>query len=647
MVTQEKAVEVYNYLKQAGPCDVAATVVPTATVRNYVGELDGNNLFHGHGVLVSAMGYTYEGSFVHGSIEGHGRIVWHGGVSYEGEFNDNAPHGSGVLIKANSDKYIGEVHRGVYHGRGECTTATGVYNGQWCYGKRQGYGRQTYTEGNSFYEGEWLNNMRHGKGILHYPNGDLYDGMWKNGKRHGFGSMGWKAGTSCYVELYEGQWYEGVPHGRGRSTYIQHTDPSRVPSDMESPALFAYSNSAVVNIYEGEFNQGKRHGFGIFYYADGSTYEGMWSDGGKEGWGKVTTNAGISYYGTFNTNKANNLPEESTLDPLPKVALLDLISVAEESTEEAISSIRFLILRFNNHLKDIFTEYCGRQRDIKLITTHPEWWRRRVPGHMCVPQFLRLLSDAQIINGYVSMGSAADCIVRTLEEEIRKDSAGTGERYTSRMEKLRSDVLRLDGHINYRQFVESLLRLGTIAYTGPNFVQMSQQFTVIVRNLIDKRCFSNGPVCPITREYEAILTPDIVARLESLYLTLADDALPELRGTSAVLTAHNFFSFFSNMLESCNIELWEAVNHVLPFDRFNVPGVVPSAVCQPRSVMGYSLYEKSAGPRGEFLAALVTSQRCLTFVEFIEAVLAVMRLTGTVDMEDVRKGLLELVRADG
>ncbi|CBH17693.1 hypothetical protein, conserved [Trypanosoma brucei gambiense DAL972] len=643
MTTKEAVVQIYRYLKAVCTDHVSSNTVPTTAVRKYVGEVDDDNLFHGHGALVSAMGFIYEGTFVHGCMEGHGRISWANGVSYEGSFHNNAPHGIGVLTKANGDRYAGEVYKGVYHGYGESTTATGVYNGQWRYGKRHGKGRQTYANGGSYYEGEWAENMRHGSGKLLYPNGDLYDGMWVNGKRHGHGSMGWKSGTAYYVEVYEGEWYEGVPQGFGRSTYVHYIDPSRATPDTEGPATFAHPSCAVINVYEGEFANGKRNGFGIFYYADGSTYEGTWRDGNKFGRGKCITNAGSSYYGTFDCNEMDLPPGDMSSDPLPSVTLTDLVNVSDGSTEHAASSIRLLVLRFNNPLKDIFTDYCGKQRGIKFVTTHTEWWRHRLPGHLCIPQFLRLLNDARIINGYITIGVAVDCVVTTLEEEEKKDHSEPVDQRSGRLRKLRSEVLRLDGCINYRQFVESLVRLSAKTCIGPNFAELSRQFTTIVERLLDKKHIAEEPLCPVTREYEAILTKDIVHRLEHLYFQLAEDAVPDLRGTAAVLTAHNFILFFHDKLDSCNIGLVEAVNVVLPFDRFKIPGTVPSGMCQPRNAMGHSLYEKSSGPGGEFLATLVASERRLTFVEFVEAVLVTMRLAGALKPDEMCGKLLELV----
>ncbi|ORC88615.1 uncharacterized protein TM35_000162530 [Trypanosoma theileri] len=659
MVANSTAEQVYEYLKKVAPLNKLAGAVPVTSVRKYIGALDDDHMFHGEGVLISEMGFRFEGVFQHGSMEGHGKITWSSGITYEGEFKNNAPNGKGIFTWVNGDRYVGEVRDGVRYGHGELSTADGVYTGEWVRGKRHGMGRQTYA-GNSYYEGEWIKNKRNGKGKLMYPNGDLYDGMWHDDKREGFGTMGWKFGTGHYVEVYEGEWRDGIPFGFGRSTYVHYINPENVPQDAGSLEDFAPPVHSVLNVYVGEYVNGKRHGFGIFYYADGSVYEGEWCNGKKEGHGKCTTNTGVSHYDTFHGNEAEEqLKVTDTSNSLPEVRLADIIGVSDNSLDEATSAIRLLLLRFNNTLKDLFYAYSEKNENIALITTPNDWWKHRTPSHIFIPQYLRLLNDAHIINGKISIADVIDCVAVTIEKEKaseeeekekrEKDEEDEEEKdetkdnpWSMQMRKLRNDVLNLQGYLNYRQFAESLVRLSAIACIGYNIAELSKRFSTFMEGSLTKEKFVDEPLCPLTREWETFLIPHLKA-LEALFQRMSLNSQVVQGNTSAPLDVRTFIAFFRGLFNKYDIGLTEAVNSLFPFDQFKTPGLVPSAVCQPRNALGLCLYEKSCGPNGVFVAALVASERRLTFVEFIEAILGVALLIGATKEEEMEEKLVEIL----
>ncbi|KAF8281380.1 hypothetical protein TcBrA4_0089370 [Trypanosoma cruzi] len=642
MATENPVAQVYEYLKHVVGAGGTTGAVPAATVRNYFGALDGNRMFHGEGVLYSAMGFCYKGDFVHGSMEGHGQISWNNGISYQGDFYNNAPNGRGIFIWSNGNRYIGEVKNGLCHGNGEMETNRGVYSGGWVSGKRHGMGRQTYAVA-SFYEGEWAEDKRHGRGKLVYPNGDVYDGMWEKGRRHGLGVMGWKFGTRHYIEVYEGQWSEGVPHGHGRSTYVLYLDADNTPKDFDTPSKFSPPVLSVVNVYEGEYVQGIRHGFGVFYYADGSTYEGEWHRGNKEGRGKCTTSVGASYYGVFRCNEAEELLKDSeNAGTLPTVAVADFFGVSDNSLEEAKSSIHMLLLRFNNMLKTLFDSYSGKSVDIKLITTNPNWWRHRFPGHLCIPQYLRMLNDAHVINGCVSIHDVINCVLLTIEKELESEREASFNWWIERKRALYHAIVNFEGCLNYRQFVESLVRLSTIACVGFKATELPKRFTALMEGSLTKEHLTNEPLCPLTRQHESLLLP-LLPSLEALFLRIG--AKPNLQpcSTISVLPVREFIGFFRDMFVERGISLVDVLNSLFPFDRFKIPGVVPVAICPPRNALGFSMYEKSCGPQEELAAVFVASERRLTFVEFVEAVLGAVRLVGVLDENDMLEKLREII----
>ncbi|KAH9599866.1 MORN motif [Trypanosoma melophagium] len=649
MVANTKTEELYEYLKKVAPPNNLAGAVPVTSVRKYIGALDDDHMFHGEGVLISEMGFRYEGVFLHGSMEGHGRITWSSGITYEGEFKNNAPNGKGIFLWVNGDRYVGEVRDGVRYGHGELSTAHGVYTGEWVCGKRHGMGRQTYA-GNSYYEGEWIENKRNGKGKLMYPNGDLYDGMWHDDKREGFGTMGWKFGTEHYVEVYEGEWRDGIPFGFGRSTYVHYINPESAPKDVGSPADFAPPVHSVLNVYVGEYLKGKRHGFGVFYYADGSIYEGEWRNGNKDGRGKCTANNGVSHYDNFHGNEAaEQLKVTDTSGSLPEVRLADIIGVSDNSLQEATSAVRLLLLRFNNTLKDLFYTYSGKHEDIALITTPSDWWKHRPPSHIFIPQYLRLLNDAHIINGRIGISDVINCVALAIEKEEISGEEKEGETdnpWSMRMRTLQKDILHLQGYLNYRQFAESLVRLSAIACIGYNIAELSRRFSAFIEGSLVKERFEDEPLCPLTREWETFLIPHLKS-LETLFRRAVVNSQVLQSSTSALLGVQTFIAFFRGLFEKYDIGLTEAVNYLFPFDQFKTPGLVPSAVCQPRNALGLSLYEKSCGPNEAFAAVLVASEKKLTFVEFIEAILGVAHLMGATNNEEMEEKLLEIFQGAG
>eukprot|EP00758_Cryptobia_borreli_P019419 Tbor_TRINITY_DN8456_c0_g1::TRINITY_DN8456_c0_g1_i1::g.5284::m.5284 len=269
---------------------------------------DSTALFHGHGKLVSSLGYVFEGEFNHGLMHGKGNIQWTNGTCYEGTFALGVPIGLGKYRWPNGDWYEGQVFNGVRSGTGiYFMRLTGeIYEGEWLSGMRHGKGTLVYAPNASDstlakcqYEGEWHSDAKCGKGTMTYRNGEQYEGEWKGDKRHGWGTMVWKEENQP-VEMYTGEWNDGVQDGYGESTYIRL---SKIP-DHHFPAtegtMRAATREKIINSYCGDYKKGKRHGFGVFVYDDGSRYEGHWEDNQKHGEGKMSNANGVLFIGMFN-----------------------------------------------------------------------------------------------------------------------------------------------------------------------------------------------------------------------------------------------------------------------------------------------------------------------------------------------------------
>ncbi|XP_069789392.1 MORN repeat-containing protein 3 isoform X2 [Narcine bancroftii] len=148
-----------------------------------------------------------------------------------------------------------EEHRLCRKGTQKWKSNGAIYDGDWQYGKRNGFG--TYSlpdpvsgEYRKVYSGEWKNGKRHGLGINFYSDDDVYEGHWYSGKRDGWGRM-------YYVDCstYEGEWSNDLPNGQG---------------------MLRLANE---NRYEGVWKNGKKHGSGkFFFFEKGQLYDGVWID---------------------------------------------------------------------------------------------------------------------------------------------------------------------------------------------------------------------------------------------------------------------------------------------------------------------------------------------------------------------------------
>jgi len=131
----------------------------------------------------------------------------------------------------------------------------GCYEGQFLHGMRHGKGTHEFR--NEVYEGEWKWDHRHGWGQLNNGDGSAIKGEWQAGKPHGFASILDTKG----VVVYEGEFKDGKRHGLGRQLFDS--------GDM----------------YDGGWSEGRLHDRGVYYFTNGDKLYGMWKDGVYDGIG--------------------------------------------------------------------------------------------------------------------------------------------------------------------------------------------------------------------------------------------------------------------------------------------------------------------------------------------------------------------------
>ncbi|MET2986467.1 MORN repeat-containing protein [Aureibaculum conchae] len=93
------------------------------------------------------------------------------------------------------------------NGKGTMQYQTGVYEGYWKSGLRDGEGKYTWANGD-VYEGQWMQDKRHGMGTYVWNDGSKYKGNYSHGIRSGYGIYYYTNGT-----IYEGTWQNNLKHG--------------------------------------------------------------------------------------------------------------------------------------------------------------------------------------------------------------------------------------------------------------------------------------------------------------------------------------------------------------------------------------------------------------------------------------------------
>lgn len=637
--------DVYKFLNENGNRVLRDPILQQMTVVRYEGEVDNaTGFFHGHGKLVSTLGYTYTGQFDGGLMSGRGRIEWTDGTVYEGTMKDNVISGEGKYTWPNGDWYDGSVDQCVRHGKGTFyyKSLNETYEGTWHKGMRHGKGTLKYTpDGAISYRGGWVRDKRNGHGIMTYACG-VYDGEWKNDIRHGKGRMTWKR-DGVVVEEYRGEWVGGVPCGQGQSTYIRPvaetpgtpqmntltvTPQGPVAGTAESHLI---KRDAAINTYTGEFLDGLRHGFGTFLYDDGSKYEGQWVANQKHGEGKFTSATGVIYFGSFKdgnpvTPVSDNKPETTVSSPLP-LYIRDILGEAENNVLEAITAVQSVISRNSGLFKKLFAFYGACDTAIEVITTPSNWKANRTQGTVSLIQFFRMLNDAKLLNRHTTIAVVGRLLLAFRDRNVTtsvasyllgeqngslptttatagpppppevvksaspdrvevassigvtpkeqgllmtpKDSSASpaGSRsernsvtsmrssktgraasatrgdalYSAPWEKYQTELHLFVGELNYRDFVEAIVRVTDHHYETARVGTLAQKLTLVIEeHLTPFTCskLSGDPLFPLSREHKAVVAPHLPL-LEKYFLTFSKTTSFGLGGstTSATLRA--------------------------------------------------------------------------------------------------------------
>ncbi|GAB9474333.1 Leucine rich repeat protein [Globisporangium polare] len=199
-----------------------------------------------------------------------GKFTYRDGTIWEGEDVDNffSPFtATGDAFQVTNPlertKYVGAVRMGKCHGFGTLhmnfAFTKGEYVGEWCEGKRHGYGIERFDVG-EIYEGYWELDVYHGEGEIVYDDESRYEGPFRFGKWHGEGVRTLENGDRIL-----GHFHEGFLNGAG---VMEFADKRQ---------------------YNGEFRNTRRHGMGVLTFPNGDRYEGPFEDDLPHGEGKFIT----------------------------------------------------------------------------------------------------------------------------------------------------------------------------------------------------------------------------------------------------------------------------------------------------------------------------------------------------------------------
>ena len=91
--------------------------------------------------------------------------------------------------------------------------STGIYVGEYKYGKRHGHGTTTYANGNK-HIGEYKDGKKHGQGTWTHPDGSMYVGLYKDGKWHGQGTWIDFDGSKYVGEWKDHDEWQGIKYDK-------------------------------------------------------------------------------------------------------------------------------------------------------------------------------------------------------------------------------------------------------------------------------------------------------------------------------------------------------------------------------------------------------------------------------------------------
>ncbi len=160
-----------------------------------------------------------------------------GDLVYEGDIAGKNAHGKGKVIYSEGDRYEGDFVNGMFDGQGKYYAKNGslIYEGQYKEFRKNGKGIYYYLGTDAKYDGHWKDDLENGAGTF-YSSSGVFQGNWINGEKQGKGKMMWQDGT-----IYEGNYDKGVLTGEGSITYADGTVSKGIFKDGNASGKWLYT----------------------------------------------------------------------------------------------------------------------------------------------------------------------------------------------------------------------------------------------------------------------------------------------------------------------------------------------------------------------------------------------------------------------
>lgn len=534
----------------------------------YSGSFD-RGLMHGSGKIEWNDGTVYEGTFQNNVISGKGKYTWPNGDWYEGGVENCIRHGQGTFFyKTLNETYEGGWQRGMRHGFGTLKykpDSSCVYQGEWVKDRRCGKGLMRYDNG-ATYDGEWKDDIRHGFGVMVWlKNGmvvEEYKGEWVDGIPCGHGTSTYIRPPQSFapsppqpqeaaaqlkdsaLNMYTGEFLSGMRHGFG--TFI-YDDGSK---------------------YEGSWEANLKHGEGKYTSATGVVYFGTFEKGSSvtptnEEKPDTTVSSPLPLYIRDVLGESENTVGEAITavqsvisrnnGVLKKVfnfyanleTAVDVVTTPanwkKTRTQGTISLLQFMRMcneakLINKHVSPALISRALLAFKDRLATTSSASY---TTGEADVaPSLPHAPSQARLVagGGEKTRSSEDGSITRSptiaavtpdqrnlsrISFSSHRNSKGSGKRgeYSAPWERYRHELYMFQGEMNFREFVEALVRIAALTYNEMMFGTLAQKMTLVIEeHLAPFTCSTTAvPLFALSREHKSVLLPYLPV-LEKLFL---------------------------------------------------------------------------------------------------------------------------------
>ncbi len=278
-----------------------------------------------------------------------------------------------LQINFNCSPHVGKFFNGLFHGHGVETEAPsvggGIYEGEFRFGVRQGYGTYTQklkTSEKGTHKNEDENEDEDDDGLDY-----VFKGQWNNGMKQGEGEEVIRGS-----ELFKGQFHMNDRHGYGSLTFISNssdikgkesTKQSDVSTDSNGDESMPNLGQVIIKA-EGQWRAGKQldgihdwtliyangdvytgfatnfspSGYGVKRFANRDIYSGHWENGMRNGEGIfISANGREEYIGEWIDDKIIPVTEENKDEAIARITDFAMTLLKRDYNGDSLDHLEF------------------------------------------------------------------------------------------------------------------------------------------------------------------------------------------------------------------------------------------------------------------------------------------------------------------